>query len=156
MKKFFLALFGFYIGIIVFMPKESLFYKVLETADKKGINVISKTYQTPIFLEIKNAKIFYLKMPSAQIQKIKIYPFLVYNRIDAKNITLKIGDYKIKNLNIIYIPFLNAKIKGEASFGTFEGYANFKEIKIYIKNPKRDIKGFLRKDNKGYFYYERF
>lgn len=156
MKKILIAIAGFYLGIIVFMPKTELYYKALEILDKNHIDIISKTDSNPFRFEIKNAKIYYLNSKTASLKDAKIYPFLFYNRAEIKDFKLNIGNYVIKNLEITYIPFLNAKIRGNSNFGELNGYINFKELKIYIKNPRADILEFLKKDGKGYYYYERF
>lgn len=156
MKKILIIIFGFYLGAVVFMPKKDIYFKVLEFLDKKGINVASKTICTPFSLNLENVKIYYLKMASASIKKAEIFPFLFVNILNIKNLNINIGNYKIKNLNIVYIPFTDAKIKGEGNFGKIRGYIKFKEIKIRIENPTNEIKPFLKKDKKGYYYYERF
>jgi len=156
MKKILIFIIGFLIGLIVFMPKQELFFKILEILHTKKIDIISKTKQTPLYLKISDAKVYYLNLPSATIKNITVYPYIIFNKIKAENIKINLGDFKIKSLNIFYIPFLNAKITGKSNFGEFEGEANLHEIKIYIKNRSNKIKSFLKKDKKGYFYYERF
>jgi hypothetical protein len=156
MKKLLIFIIGFLIGTIVFMPKQELFFKVLEILHNKNIDIISKTEENPLFLKISDAKVYYLNLHSATIKEITVYPYILFNKIEAKNIKINLGDFKIKSLNITYIPFLNAKLTGKSNFGEFEGEANLNEIKIYIKNPSNKIKTFLKKDKKGYFYYEHF
>ncbi|WP_457564262.1 hypothetical protein, partial [Caminibacter sp.] len=114
MKKILLVLLGFYIGLVVFMPKSEIFYKGLEILNSYNINVLSKTKENPIKFEIDDAKIFYLKMPSATFKKAEIYPFIFYNVAKVKDFRLDIGNYVIKNLKITYIPGLNAKIEGDS------------------------------------------
>ncbi len=156
MKKFFLIFTGFFIGIIVFMPKEHIFYKIQHILHNKGTDIITNIKSTPLNLSLENTDIYYLQIKTGEIKKVLIKPFIIFNEIKAKEIKLNIGNIIIKNLQVIYIPFMDAKIKGDGNFGEFNGYMNFKEIKIYIKKPSRKILAFLKKDKKGYFYYAKF
>ncbi len=156
MKKALLLFLGFLIGMIIFMPKEELYYKVLHILHQNKIDVISKTSSSLFSLNLKNIRVNYLGIKAAEIKKTEILPLVFYNKAEAKDIKLKIGNFFIKKVSIIYIPFTDAKIKGKGNFGEFSGFLNLKEIKIYIKNPSAEIKGFLSKDKKGYYYHESF
>jgi len=153
MKKFLLILMGFFLGFIIFMPKEHLFYKLLYILHNKNIDIQTQITKTPFKMKLENTQIYYLKIKTAQVKNVLIKPFIAFNEIEANDIKLNVGNFIIKNLKIVYIPFLKAKIQGKGNFGEFSGYANLKEIKIYVKHPSRRILAFLKKDKKGYFYY---
>jgi hypothetical protein len=157
MKKFFLFLAGFLMGLIIFMPKDNLYYTFQDYLKKENI-YINSDIKSRISLYLKNGVVYYNGMDISKFENTEILPFIFYNQIKGKNITLNIGNYKINSLNIVYTVFYPIKIfvKGDSSFGKIDGEVNLikKEVKIYIKNlTNNSLKRFLRKDNKGYFYY---
>jgi hypothetical protein len=160
MKKFFLFLAGFLMGLIIFMPKDNLYYTFQDYLKKENI-YINSDIKSGISLYLKNGVVYYNGMDISKFENTEILPFIFYNQIKGKNITLNIGNYKINSLNIVYTVFYPIKIfvKGDSSFGKIDGEVNLikKEVKIYIKNlTNNSLKKFLRKDDKGYFYYAKF
>jgi uncharacterized protein (UPF0332 family) len=160
MKKFFIFLAGFLIGIILFVPKDNLYYTLQSFLQKQNI-YINSDIKSGIDLNLKKGTVYYNGMDISKFQKIRVLPFIFYNEIEANKITLNIGNYKINSLKAFYSVFYPLKvfIKGECDFGKIEGYVNLfkKEIKLYIYNLTNSyLKRFLRKDKKGYFYYAKF
>lgn len=160
MKKFFLFLIGLFIGFIVFIPKDNLYYTLQKYLSKEKI-YINSDIKNSLILTLSNGKIYQNGINFAQFEKVKIIPFLVYNNIKAKNIKISFQNIKIDNLNITYsiINPLKIKINGTSNIGKINGEVNLikKIIKIYILNLNNNtLKSFLRKDKQGYFYYEKF
>jgi len=151
MKKLLLILLGFYIGLVVFMPKKELFYKVERMLP---VNIEANITQTPISLMIKNAKIYYANINSANLNA-TIYPLILYNQANV-NLFINSLNTSFNNIKIIYSPFLPFKvfIKGE----NLNGFVNLKEKHIHItfSKPPNSIKDFLQKTNKGYVFDENF
>jgi hypothetical protein len=158
MKKVLAVILGFYIGIVVFMPKKDIFYTLTYKLPKT--DVIANISQTPISLDIKNAKIYYAGIKSVFLQKLTVYPLIFFNAAVLQDTKINLGNYIIKKTFIFYTPFYPFKIfvKGKGNFGNFEGFVDIKNryVKIFFKNPKNNIKAFLQKNSKGYFYYESF
>jgi len=160
MKKFILFLIGLFIGFIVFIPKDNLYYTLQKYLSKEKI-YINSNIKNSLILTLSNGKIYQNGINLAQFEKVKIIPFLVYNNIKAKNIKISFQNIKIDNLNITYsiINPLKIKINGTSNIGKINGEVNLikKIIKIYILNLNNNtLKSFLRKDKQGYFYYEKF
>jgi hypothetical protein len=156
MKKIAIIILGFLIGFVVFMPKKELFFFFQKVLDQKNIKIISTTSQTPIQLNLLNTKVFYSNIKTASIKEVNIYPLLLINIIKARNIKFDIGNIQIKNLTAYFTLYPKIFVKGDGNIGEFEGWLSLKEAKIYIKNPSFQIKPFLKRDKKGYFYYEKF
>ncbi len=160
MKKFFIFLIGIYIGFIIFMPKENLFFTLQNYLKNQNIYINTKTTSNPFSLSLKNFTIFINGIDIARGEKISIFPFIFYNKIEAKNINVNVQNIKINNLFATYsiINPIKIIITGNSNFGKIDGNIDVikKTIKIYVKNPSEEIKEFLRKDNKGYFIYEKF
>jgi hypothetical protein len=160
MKKIFLFLAGFVMGLIIFMPKDNLYYTFQDYLKKEKI-YINSDIKSGISLDLKNGVVYYNGMDILNFKDINIFPFIFYNEIKAKNINLNMGNYKINSIKIIYSIFYPVKIfvKGKSNFGQLNGNINLikREIKVYILNlTDNSLKRFLRKDKKGYFYYAKF
>ena len=160
MKKFFIFCIGLFIGILVFMPKDNLYYTIQKYLSKENI-YINSDIKNSFNLNLKNGDIYENGVNFAKFQQIKIYPFIIFNQIKAKNITIEFQNLKINNLKITYsiINPIKIYIKGISNFGKIEGEINLikKFVKVYILNlTNNNLKNFLQKDKKGYFYYAKF
>jgi hypothetical protein len=160
MKKIFLFLAGLLIGLIVFMPKDNLYYTLQNYLKKEKI-YINSNIKSGLSLKLKNGIVYYKGMDILKFKNINIFPFIYYNEINGQNIKLNMGDYRINTIKIIYIVFYPVRIflKGESNFGKIKGYIDLikREVRIYILNlTDKSLKRFLQKDKKGYFYYAKF
>lgn len=159
--KFLTIILSFFIGLIIFMPKENLFFTLQKELKKENIFINTKTSSNLIDLKLDNSKIFVNKINIANIESIKITPLLFFNKIDLKNIKIDFNHLNIDNLNLTYsvlTPF-NVDIKGSSNFATIKGFIDLKNrnMKIYLLNlTNKTIKSFLKKDKKGYFYAQKF
>ena len=160
MKKIFIFLTGFLMGIIFFMPKDNLYYTAQKYLAKENI-YINSSVKNGAVLDLKNGKVYQNGIDFASFKNIKIMPFLFFNKITAEDIKINLQNLNIDNLNITYsvINPIKVYINGSSNFGKITGEINLikKEIKVYILNlTNNNIKSFLRKDKKGYFYYAKF
>ena len=160
MKNFFIFLAGLLIGIIFFMPKDNIYYTAQKYLAKENI-YINSSVKNGFSLELTNGKVYQNGIDFASFKDIRILPFLFFNKIEAKNIAINFQNLNISNLNITYsiINPIKIYITGSSNFGKIKGKVNLikKEIKIYILNlTNNNLKNFLRKDKKGYFYYAKF
>lgn len=159
--KFLTIILSFFIGLIIFMPKENLFFTLQKELKKENIFINTKASSNLIDLKLDNSKIFVNKINIANIESIKITPLLFFNKIDLKNIKIDFNHLNIDNLNLTYsilTPF-NVDIKGSSNFATIKGFIDLKNrnMKIYLLNlTNKTIKSFLKKDKKGYFYAQKF
>jgi hypothetical protein len=154
MKKFLIALIAFLLGLIVFMPKKDIFY----TAEHylKDINIVSKIQSNPFFLKLNNGKIYYLNIKAATFKEAIIFPFILYNQANIKNLKIDSLNLTLNNIKIIYSPFYFKKafifadnLKGEIDILN-------KKIHLESKNPPNYLKGFMKKTKKGYELNEKF
>ncbi len=159
--KFLTIILSFFIGLIIFMPKENLFFTLQKELKKENIFINTKASSNLIDLKLDNSKIFVNKINIANIESIKITPLLFFNKIDLKNIKIDFNHLNVDNLNLTYsilTPF-NVDIKGSSNFATIKGFIDLKNrnMKIYLLNlTNKTIKSFLKKDKKGYFYAQKF
>jgi len=161
MKKFFIFLIGLIIGLTVFMPKKSLYFTLQHFLQKEKIYINSEINSNIISLNLKNGTIFYKGIDAIKFKDIVIYPFLLFNNIKANNINIDFENLNINNLDLAYsiINPLKIYIKGDSNFGKIDGVVDLvnRKIKVYILNLNNStLKAILKKDKKGYFYYESF
>jgi len=164
MKKFlifFSFLIGFYIGFIIFMPKHYLVFTLQNYLKKENIYINGKYKENLFTEEIKQANIFINGISPIEFKEAKVFPFIFYNKVSINNILIHFQNLKINHLNTIYsiiTPF-KILIKGDTNFGRIDGFIDLKKkiLKVYILNlTNSNLKTFLRRDKKGYFYYEKF
>ncbi|WP_456480674.1 hypothetical protein [Nautilia sp.] len=158
MKKFLIILSGFLLGVIVFLPKEELFYLLQKKLYEKQIYIKSDVTSSLKEIRINNAKIYYNDIKMADLKKAKAYMFIFYNKIHLTDLKLDIGNYAIKKAEITYSITnpLKIEIKAVSNVADINGYADLSKrfVKIYFTNIKKaDIEKLLKKDKKGYFYY---
>jgi len=160
MKKFIFFLVGLFLGFIVFMPKDNLYFTLQKYLSKKNIYINSKI-DSSMSLNLKKGVVYYNGMDIMMFEKVIISPFVFFNKIEADNVKIKIQNLEIKKIDIVYsiINPMKIYINGNSNFGKIKGNINLlkKHIKIYILNLSNNIlKSILKKDKKGYFYYATF
>jgi len=159
--KFLTIFLSFFIGLIVFMPKDNLFFTLQKELKKENIYINSDIKSNIIDLSLSNSKVFINGINLATIKQTTILPLLVFNKIELKNIKIDFNNLNINNLKIQYslLNPINIIIKGKSNFATIDGFVNLKnrDMKIYLLNlTNNSIKPFLKKDKKGYFYAQKF
>jgi len=160
MKKVLIFLVGFLLGIILFAPKENLYFTLQHYLAKQNIYINSDINSNIVKLSLKEGTIYYNKMDVIKFKEINSYLFLFFDKIEANNLKLNIGNYVVTNAKLIYQIFNPTKISiiGDSNFGKIDGKIDLlkRDIKIYIKLTNNNLKSFLRKDKKGYYYYAKF
>jgi len=160
MKKIIVIFLGFLVGITIFIPKENLFY-LLQKELSPNIYINTDLSSNPIKLSLTRGQLYFNNMNMVNFEEIDIFIYLFYNKILLKNVKFEIGNYRVESGKIIYsiLSPLKIFIKGKGNFGLIDGFIDLKEkfIKIYILDLKNStIKRLLKKDEKGYYYYEKF
>jgi len=160
MKKFIVFLIGLFLGLIVFIPKDNIYFTLQKYLSKENIYINSRI-DSSINLDLKKGTIYYNGINLITFNKIVISPFIFYNKVAIKNLKINFENLKIKNANIVYSFFnpLKIYINGTSNFGKLKGEINLlkRNIKIYILNLSNSfLKNSLKKDKKGYYYYATF
>ena len=160
MKKFLVIFFGFFIGVILFMPKERLFFTLQKYLAQKQIFINGASKETPLSLQLTNTTLFYNGMDVASMRRISIYPYLFFNRLQMHDAALKVGNYSIKTLSADYslLHPWQVVLHGKSTSGSLDGAIDLKarELKLYIQNPPHILLQYLQKNKKGYYFYEKF
>jgi glycopeptide antibiotics resistance protein len=111
MKKTIFIIFGLILGFFIFMPKTNLIYFIQKELSKQNIYLNTDISSHLFSITLNKSTLYYNGINTANIDDIEIYPFILYNKITANNIKLNIGNYKIKNLKIIYNVFSPKKFR---------------------------------------------
>jgi len=173
MKKlvwFFIYITFFILSLIYFAPKENIFYFAQKQLYRQGIAISTEVCNDGGFnLDIKDADILYSSIKFATIKDLDIFTLLIYNKIDAQNISLSpsVKNFipaNIRQLTITYHIFnpLKITIEGFGRIGKIDGYYSILQNKVHIflqpsnfmkKNYQTSLRR-LKKDQQGRLYYE--
>jgi len=172
LKNFAIFVVVFLIGLIIFLPKTGLWFKLEEVIFKKDVVIHGETISSnPIFLNVENGEIITSGMSVAVFESAQILPLIFFNSISITNLTVgenmqQFKELSMDNLDITYSIFQPKKImlSGNGEFGTLKGRINFIENTIDLlifptdkfKKVKIIMKHFKKIENGGYVYNARF
>jgi len=163
MKKILIFLLGLILGFYFFMPKEEFFYLIQKKLYQTNNIAVTADIKSDVFkLSLLKGKIYYNDIQTATFDKAYISPYIFYNKINIFDIKLPINNLNITKITLTH-NILNPYIIKLTANGNFakkiHGNINFskKEVRLYFEGVKNNtVKKFLKKDKKGYFYYEKF
>ena len=170
MKKILLSLLSFLVGVVIFMPKEQLYYSALRYLQKERLSIKADAVRDRLFwLEIKDAKIYYDGIESIDAKEIKIKPWLFYNSVvieEAKSADELRGvmELNAKSVELTH-SLLNYKslfLRADGSFGKASGKIDLfaRDINITLQ-PSNSFKesqlsGYFKKSKEGWRYDTKF
>jgi len=165
-KKAILIFISLYISLVVFMPKEQILYTLLNQAQKQRVNfIIEDVSDYGIYADIKNTTVIYDKMQILNIEDMKLYPFLLYNKLSITTAEPKSTFRNMLNLVVLsasinYTPFLPTKlsIKAQTTIGEVNGEFDISDAKLKLVLTPNDrfktfkYKRYFKKKEGGYVY----
>lgn len=166
-KKMVGGSFLFLFFLLIFAPKQEIYYKIEKELQKNGIVISNEKFSDNLWgLSIKDADIFVKGVKVAKIKSLDLNIFFLYNKLSIEKVTT---DKAIQNIVPKYIKSATAifsiikpykiSINGVGSFGEIKGgvYLNMNKIFLRVTDVKdiSSFKGFLKKDTEG-LYYEKF
>jgi len=175
-KKVFFGLFLFLFFLLVFAPKQELYYK-LEHVLKDKFNITidgEKFIEEPFGFSISDAHIYLEDLHIADIKFLDLKIFYIYDKLELDSITLdknlqetarrvkELAIFKsISKIDKLKVTFSILKpykiaIDINGSFGDIKGGLYFNPNRIFLRvvNPKdiSSIRQFLDKDAEGLYY----
>jgi len=171
--KFFAYLLFFIFSLILFMPKESVYF-LLEKNLKVFDIVISKEHLTQNFLslEVENLELSAKAIDAALIQKVDIVLLGVYNHVNVESIQLSslVESYlpsKIESLEVVHSLLDPLHVVGEAKgeFGEASLIVNLvdrnisvalKPSKVMFSKYRNSLRMFKKSQNGEYVYAKNF
>jgi len=167
-KKIFIALFITWFALLIFMPKQEIYYALEKELAKQEIKINEKSIKEGVFsLSLNQASVYVKGVKIATIEELTLFTLLFYTRIELDSLLL---DDSLKFMapqqtnkaifsHAIFSPF-DASVHAEGSFGVIDGKVDLKERKLHIDfNETKEIemiKPQLKKDEKGWYYETSF
>ncbi len=167
-KKVFIALFVAWFALLVFMPKQEIYYKLEKELAKKEIKINEKSIEEGLFsLTLKQASVYVKGIKIATIEELTLFTLLFYTKVELDALLL---DDSLKAmapqqtdkaiLSHWVLSPLEASVNAEGTFGAIEGSVDLKERKLHINFSEtkeiETIKSQLKKDEKGWYYETSF
>ena len=167
-KNSFLSLFVVWFAILLFMPKEEIYYTLENTLLKQGIEINEESIEEGLLsLRIRNADIYVKGIQIASVEEVTFFTLLFYSRLDLN--ALKVD----KSLQAFVPPDINSTVimhsllspykaflTSKGSFGLAEGVVDLKsrDLRIDLTDIKElgAVKSQLKKDDKGWYYETSF
>ncbi len=167
-KKFFILLLVLWFALLLFMPKQALYYKLEEFLLKNEIKINEKSIEEGLFsLTLYESKVYVKGIKLGTVEKIEFFTLLFYTQVELHTLLL---DESLKNMapteidelkltHAIWNP-LNISLDSQGLFGNVSGYVSLVEPHIRLDfNETKSIetfKGSLKQDEKGWFYETTF
>ncbi len=168
-KNIFITFIVFLFALLVFMPKQELYFTLEKELAKQDIEINEQSIEEGIFsLNLIKPVIYVKGIKIASIEKINIFTLIFSTNINVKSLILddslkSFAPGKIDVANIshsLFSPF-NVNIGANGSFGAIEGSANLNERTLrldFTETTKEldSIRSNLKKDEKGLYYETSF
>ena len=174
MKKVVAIIFYFVLfleSLIFFIPKDRLFLYLEDRLKENYIDISQNKIVDNGFVTLaKDMKVNYDKLDIASLKSLKLYTFLFYNSLKAKNIELKesvsmMMPKRVDFIKVSYFVFnpLNIYIYAKGDFGEADGFVDIlhKKLSILVK-PSKIFKSYhqtlsqMKKEKSGYRFEYRF
>ena len=168
-KNIFISFFVIWFALLVFMPKQELYFTLEKELAKQDIEINEESIEEGMFsLNLIKPVIYVKGIKIATIEKINIFTLIFTSNINIKLLSLddslkSFAPQKIDVANISYSllsPF-KVTMEAEGSFGRLEGNANLNErdLRIDFAETTKEldsIRSNLKKDEKGLYYETSF
>jgi hypothetical protein len=154
-------------SILIFAPKQEIYFKVEQELKKRDIVISNEKFQDNLWgLSIENADIYVKGIKVAKVKSLNLTILFLYNKLTIEGVEVdssigKVVPKSIENLTAIFSIMKPYKISLDAvgSFGKIHGGVYFNMNKIFLRFPEtKDIisfQKFLKQDSEG-LYYEKF
>ena len=167
-KKLLLGLILVWGALLLFMPKEELYFSLERELAKQGVEINEGTIHEGIFgLTLENVTVYVKGIKVATVEKISLFTMLVYTRIEGE---MLIVDKSLQNMMPAEVDHLVATyslldlttfhIEADGSFGTVNGEVSLTGRMVHLdftETKKIDtIRSQLKKGEKGWYYETSF
>ena len=165
-KRALLLLIVLWLSIILFAPKQELYYLLEERLQNSGV-ILNETRidENAMGLTLEKVTLYIQGVDLGKIKQIDLWTLLFYTRIDITAFTpspgiLKIADIRLKKAHFQYAVWNpeQIRIEVEGNIGKVVGSFDLKKHLLRLRWEKTGaidpIKPYLKRDKKGW-YYER-
>jgi len=167
-KKIFIVLFIAWFALLIFMPKQEIYYALEKELEKQEIEINEKSIEEGVFsLTLNQVSVYVKGIKIATIEEITFFTLLFYTKVeldtllldDALKVMVPQQTDKAILSHAVLSPF-DAFVHAEGSFGVIDGSVDLKERKLHISFTETKkiemIKAQLKKDEKGWYYETSF
>jgi len=167
-KKILILLFAVWFALLLFMPKQEIYYKLEKELEKQGVEINEEYIDEGVFsLTLNNASVYVKGIKIATVEKASFFTLLFYTKAQVDNLVL---DDSLKAMaprqtdravfkHSVFSLF-NISVNAKGSFGVVNGHINLKERTVrlgFVEAKEIDsIKSQLKKDEKGWYYETSF
>ena len=167
-KKAFITLGLVWFGVLLFMPKQELYYKLEKELEKKAVKINEKSIDEGLFsLTINEADIYAKGIKLASIEKLSFFTLLFYTNMEVENLVLDnslkaMAPTKTDAISVSHALWnpVHININAKGSFGGLSGNAALVEKTMRLDfNDTKGIEMFkskLKNDEKGWYYEASF
>ena len=168
-KNIFITFIVFWFALLLFMPKQELYFTLEKELVKQDIEINEKNIEEGLFsLNLIKPVIYVKGIKIASIEKINIFTLIFSTKMNVKSLILddslkSFAPEKIDVANISYSLFSPFKVNIEAkgSFGLIDGRIDLKgrNLRLDFTETTKEIekiKSNLKKDEKGWYYETSF
>ncbi|MBA1421395.1 MAG: hypothetical protein FAF03_11315 [Epsilonproteobacteria bacterium] len=167
-KKSIGILFAVWFTLLLFMPKEEMYYTVEKTLAAQDITLNEKSIEEGLFsLTIKDVTVYVKGIALIHIDEVDFFTLLVYNTLRIDNLVVdEVLHSKVpartEEARFTYQVFapLTVSLDANGSFGYAEGTIGLADKQVHVDFLKAKeiemIKPFLKKGEKGWFYEKSF
>ena len=167
-KKVLLILVTAWLALLVFMPKQELFYKLEEVLAKQEVKINERQIEEGFFsLTVRDADIYVKGVKVAKIGQLTFFTLLFYSEIKLEGLIPEVslkavspGDIEKAVISHSVLAPMEAKVHAVGSFGEVNGSIVLGERKLhlnFVEAKKIDtIKSLLKKDAQGWYYETSF
>ena len=166
-KKGVLFLGVLWISIILFTPKQELYYLLEQRLQNMGIVLNEAQLEEKAFgLKLRNVKLYVEGIDTGEIKEINLWTLLLYTQVDFSGFSpssamLKITDIRLSKMQLSYALWdpRHIKIEAEGNFGKIIGDFNLQKQILRLRWIKigaiNSLKPYLKRDKKGWYYEQK-
>jgi hypothetical protein len=141
MKKIFTIFIFFYISLILFLPRENIYFTLEKQLQKMTISLSNETIENKFYYtKISDASIIWEDTEIGLIESISLKPWIFYNSFEIENIIFNgdVREFLPKKIEKIYLKqsifspktlFIDAK----GDFGKINGFLDEEENKLHLE-----------------------
>ena len=167
-KKSFIILVLAWLAILVFMPRQALYYTLEEKLASEEIQLNEESIKEGWFgLELKGVDVYVKGILLARIEKATFYTLLFYTKIDIQNLLLddsmaSMFPTKINNIqathNIVWATDIGLSMAKEDTLAQGNIDLSTGSIRVDFNESKLlpGLKPQLKQDDKGWYYETSF
>ena len=167
-KNILLGLFVGWLVLLVFMPKQELYYKLEQILEKNDIKINEGRLESGLFsLTLYDSDVYVKGIKLATVEKVNVFTLLFYTDAKMENLTL---DESLKAMlpthvkeakltHALWSPVV-VEVTALGDFGGLDGIANIAQSTLRVdfndSTAITSLKPKLQEDEKGWYYETSF